>query len=399
MKKLLSVFITAAFMLLLTSCDSPKATQEPYNFILILGSHANAKELDYSAVASEFEYAASHAANVTIIVDDGSPFVYATFEIPTISEGLSAANKSRKLSEYVAELEERCSNASANSSEVDVFSSIALAARCVKSSSDKVIMIDSGLSTFGLIDLSTAPISRIDADSLISNILESEYQLDFKGASVIVCGLGEVAGEQPELSVSDYNNLVKFYELLFKSFNADTIIDTTPNATVSPITTDYSVTVCPVSTDVFDLPLSSNVKQAEPLKEKEVVEITETSIQFKPDSAVLVDAEAARNSLAGIAEKLKATDDQISVVGMTATFGGINEARELSLERAKTAAKLLSELGVDTSDYMIVGTGYDNNSYRVKDTDNYGNLIETKAEKNRIVLIMTVETAKKRGLI
>lgn len=73
MKKLLSVFITAAFMLLLTSCDSPKATQEPYNFILILGSHANAKELDYSAVASEFEYAASHAANVTIIVDDGSP--------------------------------------------------------------------------------------------------------------------------------------------------------------------------------------------------------------------------------------------------------------------------------------------------------------------------------------
>lgn len=46
MKKLLSVFITAAFMLLLTSCDSPKATQEPYNFILILGSHANAKELD-----------------------------------------------------------------------------------------------------------------------------------------------------------------------------------------------------------------------------------------------------------------------------------------------------------------------------------------------------------------
>lgn len=58
MKKLLSVFITAAFMLLLTSCDSPKATQEPYNFILILGSHANAKELDYSAVASEFEYAA-----------------------------------------------------------------------------------------------------------------------------------------------------------------------------------------------------------------------------------------------------------------------------------------------------------------------------------------------------
>lgn len=31
MKKLLSVFITAAFMLLLTSCDSPKATQEPYN--------------------------------------------------------------------------------------------------------------------------------------------------------------------------------------------------------------------------------------------------------------------------------------------------------------------------------------------------------------------------------
>lgn len=150
MKKLLSVFITAAFMLLLTSCDSPKATQEPYNFILILGSHANAKELDYSAVASEFEYAASHAANVTIIVDDGSPFVYATFEIPTISEGLSAANKSRKLSEYVAELEERCSNASANSSEVDVFSSIALAARCVKSSSDKVIMIDSGLSTFVL---------------------------------------------------------------------------------------------------------------------------------------------------------------------------------------------------------------------------------------------------------
>ena len=84
---------------------------------------------------------------------------------------------------------------------------------------------------------------------------------------------------------------------------------------------------------------------------------------------------------------------------MTAPFGGINEARELSLERAKTAAKLLSELGVDTSDYMIVGTGYDNNSYRVKDTDNYGNLIETKAEKNRIVLIMTVETAKKGGLI
>lgn len=417
MKRFIALALSTILMLaVFTGCETRSdnyVEKTPYNLILIAGMHCNAKTPDFDLISEELLNAVSNAATVTIIVNDGNPYVFDTVSIPEISSKLSQSNQEKKRNAYARHLKEIFKNASAKCAEVDIYSSIALAARCVTDSSDVVVMLDSGLSTTGRINFTKTTISRIDTAAFTETILNGKYMLDMHGATVELYGLGETIGRQPNLSVSDYNSLVSFYQFFFSSVNAKTNIHTQPYGTSEGVNSDYDVSICPVSSDVCKIPTTPDaytddkaaedntpvMEETTPIVDGVVIDIPTTAVGFLPDSADLISPTTAVEALGDLSKTLKASDDDIVLVGMTATSGNADSAKKLSVERANTVMTLLNELGVNTIQYVAVGTGYDPNPFRVNDLDSNGHLIEEKARQNRTVLLMTKKTALNAGLI
>ena len=413
MKKIFAVTIAVLITLAsFSGCELNTVTipaSDPYNLIIVLGVRANAKTPDLSLLSEDLLNAATSAAKVTIIVADGDPFIFASVSLQKISYGLSETNRCKKKTSYAAQLVQLCSEAAAKTDEADIYKSLALTSRCVTGSADHIVVLENGLGTTGRVDFTKAPLSRIDVRELADNILDGSYCLDMKGASVELFGLGEVAGVQPELSMGDYKSLVDFYQVLFEKSNANVSVKTTPFSTSGEVQSSHRVKVCPVSSDICKIPIKPEAspdeavtptpKEAAPLTDGMVIDIPTTSVGFIADSAELLDPAAAADALADISNSLKLSGSDMVLVGMTATSGNADDAKELSVKRAETVRTLLENMGVDTADYTAIGTGYSGeNPFHVNDIEN-NKLIEPKAVMNRTVLLMTLTTAENAGLI
>lgn len=408
MKKF-ALFLAVIMLTILTGCQqsTDNATSESYNLVIILGSHSNARNLDFGLIEDELMDAVNHSATVYIIVNDGSASIDCKIDIPAISRQLSATNQQRKATGYRNQLVEHCESVSADSDEADVYASLSLASRCINSKKDRVIMFDCGISTSGRVDFTTTTLNRVDVNTMVERVLEDSY-LDFHGASVGVYGLGEVAGVQPKLSIADYHSLIEFYQQLLSRANSEVTINTTPFSTVGEVSNNYNVAVCPVSSNfikVVEKPVTPVEEKSEPASEVTpildgvVIDIPTTAVGFLPDSADLISPITAVEALSDLSKMLKVSDDDIVLVGMTASAGDADSAKKLSVERANTVMTLLKELGVNTSQYVVIGTGYDPNPFRVNDLDSNGFLIEEKAQQNRTLLLMSKKTALNAGLI
>lgn len=85
------------------------------------------------------------------------------------------------------------------------------------------------------------------------------------------------------------------------------------------------------------------------------------TVSFMPDTADLLDAQAASHSLAGLVKRYarERLDWTFRVDGYCAAFGPQESARELSAARARTIAQLLKGAHVRPADVEIHGYGYD----------------------------------------
>ena len=414
MKKFVALTL-AAIIFFAAGCGfiEPDYIPEQYNLVLILGSRSLAKQLDFSLITDELTSIAKNGGEVYLIANDNSPGIYNKITIPPVSNRLSPANQQRKAQSSVQQLVEKCREVTAQSEESDIYSSTALASRCITNSRDTLIVMDNGLSTSGRISFTNTTPSRIDTEKLVTDALEGENEIDLKACSVKIYGIGEVSGEQAELSRSDYKSLVNFYKDFFSRANGNVAIYETPFSTVEECQSQYPVTICPVTSDIITPPIKSETVKAEtnaqdipaaiepePLKDGMIIDIPTTSVGFIPDSAELLDSGTALKALSVISSTLKESDKEIVIVGMTATVHDIEYSKQLSLERAEAVSCLLNKLGVNTAGYTVIGTGFSSdNPFHVKDVSKNGKLIEEKAVLNRTVLIMTRETAANSGLI
>ena len=86
------------------------------------------------------------------------------------------------------------------------------------------------------------------------------------------------------------------------------------------------------------------------------IRLTIQNLKFKPDSAELLPEEAKR--LDQIAAVLKeAGNSQFLVEGHTASTGNENGEMQLSAERARAIAELLSKRGIQPSRFITKGSG------------------------------------------
>lgn len=413
MKKTI-LFIVVAVLLIatVTSCKASNyATVDSTvydSLVIVVGHHKNAKVPDYSLIEEDILSACYNATKITVIVDDGEPYVFLRFIPPAIGSDLSQANKSKKAFKYAKTFFAEVNNITASSDEVDTYAALQLASRCVDGRT-KLIVMDTMLPTAGIINFRATPLHTIDIDRTITNIDDS-ISVDYTNTYVELIGIGEVAGLQPKPGAANYKKLCKFWEEFFLASNIQSLtINTTPFKDSEECVSDYQVSIVPFIKDVNSLQtMGDQVSEKNSEDDKDgsysieegvVIELgVEEKVEFLPDTSILVSPEASKETLMEVLESNRHTE--IAIIGMTATAGTFEDALHLSKERAAQIKDLLIKLGFKADMIFTNGTGYDSKNpfHRVDILEN-GILVEDEARKNRVVLIMTKTTAEDFDLL
>ena len=388
-----------------TNCQGSepiKSDKEISNLIIILGAHANSNAPDLTLIEDTVLSACSQGAEIKVIIDDGEPFIAETFNIPEIADNLSDSNKEKKARSYAKQVLSACQSAKAKTEEVDSFSALSLAERCVEedtANNTELVILDTMLPTIGMVNFSESPLFSMNVEQLAASFSGKLSNLcDIK---ITAYGIGDVAGEQPRLSNIDYNNLILFWKTFFKSIgNSDANIQRIPSKALESYEDLPRVSVVPVSIDEPDTMFVDTENNTQALADGIVYSFDTKYITFNVNSAEILNEEQAMASLRELADYLKTYPQPIVLVGMTATSGSAESSRELSLERAMAVKSLLQEkLGVE-SQITCIGTGHDStNRFHKNDLDSDGHLIERIAQENRTVLVMSEATAKQNDLL
>ncbi len=123
------------------------------------------------------------------------------------------------------------------------------------------------------------------------------------------------------------------------------------------------------------------------LSEIDAVSFDEETIAFLADTDELVDREAAKTALEGVAAYMAEHPEfRAMLVGTTAKFGDLENCISLSEKRAEAVKGLLVENGVDGDRLETAGMGYENPFYKNDQKD--GTLDETAAAQNRAVILI-----------
>ena len=273
-------------------------------------------------------------------------------------------------------------SARAKYEEVDLLSAISLASRDLQKYSEedsdrKLIILDTGLQTVSPLNFSTADISTLSADSIASALRESSAIPDLSGVEVI-WHRTDPAAPQEELPASAQANLENIWRAILSAGNASDV----EIMEELPIDGRYedlpTVSTVPVAEEIFDLADFSNGGTTDALR------LSGESFLFVPDEATLIDPDAARASLAELADYMKANPScEALLVGCTAKYGDLETSLTLSYERAQTLESLFSELDIDPDRLRIVGTGWLSSALYQNDQAEDGSLLTKEAAENR----------------
>ncbi|GEM_PF-3082332 len=399
MKKIIAICAAAA--LSLTGCAAKQtikdmrdsvsqlideSEEKPEKLIIVSGYHSNSYVPDWTLIEEDIFEACSKNAEIQLIIDDGRPFVK-SINLDKIDTSLSKNNFDEKVKQNTAKVLSECMLTTAQTEEIDTYTALSLAERCIdKNCNNKILIIDSMFPSKGKIDFRDTPLVSLNIDSVKS--FENDLP-NLKDVPGTIYGLGEVTGKQPILSSDDYNTLCNFWNTFFEEVGCNFIIDRSPfSVKEEPDSSLPNVSVCIVTEDSNEInKLTDNI----------IYQLPRESISFEPDTAEFSDKNKAKEKLTDFAAKI--TDsDKLLLLGMCATSGDAESARNLSLQRSEAVKKLLQELGVH-ADITCIGTGFDSHALHTNDLNADGSLNENSAEKNRTVLAMTVETAKNYGFI
>ncbi|MBE6827501.1 MAG: hypothetical protein E7514_02660 [Ruminococcaceae bacterium] len=124
--------------------------------------------------------------------------------------------------------------------------------------------------------------------------------------------------------------------------------------------------------------------------------LSEETVGFRPNTAELIDEASAKSAIKSLSEELATRPDTVNLVGSTASYGDTSNCLALSVARCEVIRNILIEQGISPDRIRIYGIGRgESSSFRVKDTDDSGRLIENEAKKNRFVLVTTEDVSSK----
>ena len=248
-----------------------------------------------------------------------------------------------------------------------------------------------GLSTAGPMDF-TQNLLRADPEAVADALEDQGNLVDLSGVHVVLTGLGDVAGEQAPLTLSAKENLQAIWQAYLTRCGAASVTFPGEYSTGQAPAGAPAVTPVPV---LQDEPLSF-------LAQEGGLVLDDTSpLRFVGDEATYLDESAAQETLAPVAEALRANPkQQVLIVGTTASLPGQEAAcQALSQARAETVQATLIELGVSPAQLATLGLGFDRDPWHIDDLGPDGLQVEANAQLNRKVVLLDAAGQEARGLM
>lgn len=397
MKKM-RLIVVMMFVLCLMACGTQDET-ETLAVSLVSGYHDNAQIPNFysETVQNAFSSACKTYGHITVIVNDGAPYIALDAQMkPPAKDGLSENKKATIAEKQVQEINGIISMAKAKTEEANPMEAIHLAARGLRSTQTQrkvLIILDNGLGTVGVMNFVTGNLLQQDAqacaEAVVSQLLSSGEigGEELTGVDVIWSGLGDVAGEQMKLTPGERETLKAVWKAILQEMGAQTVTlaEDLPTGVYEEGLPEVSLVETGKSQNVF-LESEAFMNGNEPMV------LDDTIVSFVPDSAEVLNAEEAKEILKPLAEYLcENLNKKILLAGTTATVGNQKDCEMFSKKRAYTIAGILEEMGVLRGQMQVMGLGFEH-EYHVNDLDEKGRLLEVEAQKNRSVMIINSES-------
>lgn len=369
---------------------------------VIIGSHSNAPRPNLGLIEDWVYNACFTFGSVTLVCDDGDPYTIVV-DIPAQEPNLSSNKYKQIANEQTKQILDAASQMRAKTDEVDTLRSIQLGARSLKSAEAEneevdlvrqMIVLDSCLSTIGVLSFSEHNLTTIDIEDIVAQLETMSEIPELDDVYVIVYTCGDTAGKkQKPLNQANRAALNSVWEAILKAGNAD--VDMKDGLPLSATYDEESmpavtpVTVVQESVEIHDV---KAVEDA--LADGGVISFDEKSIAFCPGTAQLADPEAAKKALAYVVEYMTDHPDfSLLICGTTACWGGVDYCMNLSDERAAAIGRLLvDELGIDPSRIQSAGVGYSFAEFYTYDQTPEGELDQTIAPVNRSVKLLDLKS-------
>ena len=356
----IGIVLMISCLILCTGCSESKADTDdrPIAVVFVLGAHANSKALNLNSdlPKEHLEAAATSFGMVAAIVNDGYPeLVYSRkYEVDEQYKGNKELLEKLGKKAAVEDLQQ-LQLVRANDSEVDTLASLWLAVRTLESAPQGakkvIIVLDSGLSTTGLLDF-RGNLINVEGETLAKKLDDKEAVPDFSGVTVYWQGMGDVESPQKELSHSQRNNLEAIWEAIVKegkgSFEA---LDYVPNPAGDNDTLP--------SVSVVDLPEESALRfDPAEISFDQPRFLSEEQVRFAGNSDKYVDTAKAESVIEPVAAYMKQNPQfELLLVGTTAGDDPSAYTTDLSGRRAETVKQTLVSFGVETDRIRTLGMG------------------------------------------
>ena len=387
MKKLCCILMV---LLLMMGCGVQLPETEPQAVSLVLGHHACFPQVSDVWYEDQVYAAVASYGQISAVVSDGQPELAMLVENQKPEKTIDRAKHEQLTRTAVQTVLTQLSAVSATEPETDLLGSIHVAVNSLRAgglTQKTLVIVDSGLSTAGLLNFTASNLLDADPDDVVQALQACSSLPDLSGIDVVFLGLGQTAAPQTRPDAQTQASLQDLWSAVLQAGMPKSLtFDPMPLSGSAGQALPLCSTVELISEQ---LPLEAD----DPIGEEPV---RLSSVRFVSDSSDFLDRNGAVEVLLPIGQYLAAHPEvQICLAGMTASAGGSGEA--LSLQRAEACKALLLELGASDNQIQCLGLGRRENFLRVQDLDANGNLIEEAAEKNRAVFLFSIdsETAKK----
>ncbi len=235
----------------------------------------------------------------------------------------------------------------------------------------KIMIYDTGLSTAGELNFCVGDYLSKDAGDIVEQLDANACIPNLKGIEVEWYGIGEVASPQEELPKHEVDVLKGIWKAVLEKAGAKVEFKDS------------------IHGDDYDIP-----RYGQKVTVVELDSTVQKEIYFKGDSAKFVNESEANIAIDEIISVINENpQSQWCIIGCTATVR--NDAnygyQKLAQDRATVVGKLLIDHGVPANRLVFCALGI-NNPWHVNNLDSNGKQIDELAEKNRKVVIVSVDS-------
>ncbi len=182
MKKASLSFVLCILLGILSGCASAEEIS-PTNLVILSGYHANAPIPQFENTVEDVLDTCLGYGSISVLVNDGSPYLafQEAFERP--SKDISSSKKKSIATGQAQEIYDTLSSSSAKTPECDILAALQLAGRALgaQPGSKKLLILDSGFSTAGLLDFTQGNLLDAQPQTVVDLLRERQALPELTG--------------------------------------------------------------------------------------------------------------------------------------------------------------------------------------------------------------------------